>query len=1072
MPGDSGFCGAFDNVEVYNYAKTAADVSYQETVSVSYHAKDGGRIEGRSEQAVIKGNTASKVTAVPEDGWRFVRWSDGRKEPERQEVMMEKDFAVTAIFGKATVEPHSLVASYDFETYDDICVEDGTKNGYPIRLHGNAQIVEDDITGSKVLNMNGAGETFGEFEEGMFDGMDEMTVLMDVRSFMGAKANFFTFTVGQDTGKYLFLKLADTQLRGVLTNNGIGGEKNAEKAIAGGWGEWTKIALVIGGNKLKVYLDQELAAEADITGASVSGLGEQVKAYLGKSFYPGDAYFNGSFDNLKVYNYAMTKEQLDEVSQVEHVTVRYEAEEAYGSIQGEAVQQIKKGSKTQEVEAVPKEGYRFVRWSDGLATARRQDTFVAADTSVKAVFAKTEANENGLIAAFDFEEAYQEFAADTSLQGNLLDYNGEAQVKADAERGSRVLCLNGTADTFASLPQGLFDGMDSWTLRMKVKPEDTAGNFFTFAVGMNDQKYFYFKTMDKAMKTVITSAGSHEELIAQGGMDACTGRWLDVTIVVKPDSMKLYEGKSLVAEKSGVTVSTSDLGENLSAFFGKSFYGADTYFKGCFDDIELYNYAWDSKQITDSAGAIKEKIADFSLEDEQGFKGSGATASVVGKAEFAEDEKYGKVMYFDGTGSGYLSVAKEDGGSLLRDVEEFSISYYSKAGRSGSNWTMYAAADDAAPIYNAEKYIGIIDGTDAFKAERYWQGRKAEPAINVAGTDGWKHVVVAFHKNRTVLYVDGKQTASVDSNNKIHDIVGDDGIFQIGKANWGDGEYYQGFLADYQVYNYAMTAEEVERFEATGEPLEPEEPKPDNPKPDNPGQEETVTILYKAQAGGDIQGRTKQTIKKGGDAEAVKAVPKSGYKFVKWSDGSTSASRRDTGVQQDQTLTALFAKKAPAVSKVSLNKKKLTLGVKETFVLKASVNPEAADKKMKWKSSNKKVVKVGKKGKVTARKKGRATITVTAANGKKASCKITVKKAPAKFTLNAKRKTLKKGKYFQIKAKLPKGTASNKITYKSSRKSVISVSGKGRARAVRKGTAVVTVKTFNGVKRKMTIVVR
>lgn len=135
-----------------------------------------------------------------------------------------------------------------------------------------------------------------------------------------------------------------------------------------------------------------------------------------------------------------------------------------------------------------------------------------------------------------------------------------------------------------------------------------------------------------------------------------------------------------------------------------------------------------------------------------------------------------------------------------------------------------------------------------------------------------------------------------------------------------------------------MTAEEVERFEATGEPLELEEPKPDNPKPDDPGQEETVTILYKAQAGGDIQGRTKQTIKKGGDAEAVKAAPKSGYKFVK--------------------------------------------------------------------SSNRKVVKVGKKGKVTARKKGRATITVTAANGKKASCKITVKKAPAKFTLNAKRKTL------------------------------------------------------------------
>lgn len=1008
--GGTYFQGAFDNVEVYNYAKTAADIAYTETVSVDYRTKEGGRIEGRAQQTILKGNTASKVRAVAEEGWKFVRWSDGKKEPERQEVMLDKDFAVTAIFGRETVGANSLVASYDFEAVDDICVEDNAKNGYPIRLHGNAQIIKDDITGSNVLNVNGSSGTFGEFEEGMFDRLDEMTVLMDVRSYMGARMNFFTFAVGQDTDKYLFFKLADTQLRAALTNKGNGGEKSAAAALENSLGEWTKVALVIKANKLLIYRDQELVAETDITGATVSGLGEQVKAYLGKSFYAADAYFNGSFDNLKVYNYAMTKEQLDEASEIEYVTVRYEIEEAYGNIQGESEQRIKKGSKTQEVEAVPKDGYRFVRWSDGVTTAKRQDTFVAADKSVKAVFAKKDANENGLIAAFDFEADYKEFAADTSLQGNLLDYHGEAQVKADSDLDSKVLYLNGTTDTYASLPQGLFDGMDSFTLRMKVKPESTEGNFFTFTVGASDQKYLYFKTMDKAVKTVITSSGSGAEQVAQGGMDACTGRWLDMAIVVEPDRMKLYEGKSLVAEKSGVTVPVSELGENLSAFLGKSFYGSDTYFKGCFDDIELYNYAWDSKQIVDDTGIVKEKIADFSMKDAQGLKGKGAVASVMGTAKFIEDEMRGGVMSFDGTGNCYLKVAKEDGGSLLGDVEEFTVSYYSKAGRAGSNWTMYAAADETAPTVNQEKYIGIMDDTDNLNVERYWKGRGEDPAMSAKGKDSWKHVVVAFHKNRSVLYVDGKQMAVMDSNNKIHDIVGDEGIFQIGKANWGNGEFYQGLLSDYQVYNYAMTAEEVERFEATGEPLEPDNPNPDNPNPDNPNPDDP--------------------------------------------------NPDDPG------------KETVAVSRIKLNKKKLTLGVKEGFTLKALVSPAAADKTLNWKSSNEKAVTVNKNGKIKAKKTGKATITATAPNGVKAVCRITVKKAPRKVILNAKSKILKKGKSFQVRVRLPKGTASNKIIYKSSKGKVASVSSGGKIKALRKGKATITVTTFNKKKAKISITVK
>lgn len=82
------------------------------------------------------------------------------------------------------------------------------------------------------------------------------------------------------------------------------------------------------------------------------------------------------------------------------------------------------------------------------------------------------------------------------------------------------------------------------------------------------------------------------------------------------------------------------------------------------------------------------------------------------------------------------------------------------------------------------------------------------------------------------------------------------------------------------------------------------------------------------------------------------------------------------------------------VTGVTLDKTSKTLKVGKTLKLTATVKPKnATNKKVTWKSSNKKVAKVSSKGKVTALKKGEATITVTTADGnKKAKCKIKVKK--------------------------------------------------------------------------------
>ncbi len=207
------------------------------------------------------------------------------------------------------------------------------------------------------------------------------------------------------------------------------------------------------------------------------------------------------------------------------------------------------------------------------------------------------------------------------------------------------------------------------------------------------------------------------------------------------------------------------------------------------------------------------------------------------------------------------------------------------------------------------------------------------------------------------------------------------------------------------------------------------------------------------------------------DNEKVATVSSTGKVTAKKAGTATITVTTVDGGKTATCKVTVKANKVP-VKSVSLNKTKLTLGAKEKFTLKATVKPSnATSKKVSWKSSNKKVATVSSKGVVTTKKTGKVTITAKA-DGKSKKCTITVKKAPNKITLNAKKKTLKKGKKFQIKAKLPKNTASYKITYKTSNRKVATVSASGKVTAKKKGKATITVTTFNKKKATLKITVK
>ncbi len=69
----------------------------------------------------------------------------------------------------------------------------------------------------------------------------------------------------------------------------------------------------------------------------------------------------------------------------------------------------------------------------------------------------------------------------------------------------------------------------------------------------------------------------------------------------------------------------------------------------------------------------------------------------------------------------------------------------------------------------------------------------------------------------------------------------------------------------------------------------------------------TYTLTYNVGTGGHLTGASPQTVNYGADGATVTAVADTGYHFVKWSDDVLSASRTDTDITADLTVSATFA---------------------------------------------------------------------------------------------------------------------------------------------------------------------
>ena len=375
-------------------------------ITLSYSAGEGGTVQGETTQELIEGTAGTSVTAVPNEGWYFVSWTDGVDTPTRTDT--------PSYHGNSTVSFKATFAPYHTVKYI-VYGEGGTIQG------DTTQLVKPEETPTAVTAVPDEGYKLkGWYEDSVSDGN---LLVAAGETFSGGPIWYYgdgttTYYVAFEPIEYICTYYA-------ATGGTVNGSANRCDSIATvltgyataeilavpesgyvftGWSDGRtdnpRVDIIDPDNPQTVTVTARFArgytltytagAGGTITGASIQGVpagedGTEVTAVpnAGCSFVRwSDGVMTATRKDTNVTSDLSVTAEFSRGS----FTLSYVAGEG-GTIEGTTEQSVLAGDSGTAVTAVPNEGYAFVRWSDGVTTATRTDTDVAGNISVTAEFA-------------------------------------------------------------------------------------------------------------------------------------------------------------------------------------------------------------------------------------------------------------------------------------------------------------------------------------------------------------------------------------------------------------------------------------------------------------------------------------------------------------------------------------------------------------------------------------------------------------------------------------------------------------------------------------------------------------
>lgn len=484
--------------------------------------------------------------------------------------------------------------------------------GYHAALKGDASHVGGYIY-SGALSLSGENDAHALLPGGIVSTLDDFTIATWVKlSKLSKWMRIFDF--GSGSSSYMFLTPSAGSKDGMNTiRYGI---KNGDIAFSMNYtdtiplDEWIHFAVTQCLDTVRLYLNGEMVSMSTEITLYPSDLGITSQNYIGKSQW-ADPLLNGAVDEFKIFNYALSKDEIIEAAYPSELSVPVVVKgfSAYSADSKVTLTWDLAYDVVYDIYRTESLGTEFEKIASYINALKFVDSNVSNSSTY---FYKIVAfNETGrspfseVLQAMPVEgrHVYYDFEEDEGIQvrdkwsGYRGSLSNNAQWKTGRMNLTNAVALDKSKKSYIELDEGLVSTMHDFTISSWVMfPEDIDNNarFFDFGSDIYTFMILAPKSGSKVRYKIKCEAGTYDKYISY---DLPLGEWVHIAITQQNDVFNFYVNAELVFSDSSATVYPEDMGFTTKNYLGRSQWSSDPYTDNLYDDFKIYNYALSKEEL-------------------------------------------------------------------------------------------------------------------------------------------------------------------------------------------------------------------------------------------------------------------------------------------------------------------------------------------------------------------------------------------------------------------------------------------------------------------------------------------